>query len=204
MKSKPSQRQDALKTLAAVHKDKAQISKHDSEKKLHYMAAEGFEKAVKTNAKLANEHILVPLQTLSKGLLDREAESAADKKKISELETIMWEGRYCDYLAKVLAKVKSSSAWQAKSFKTSNWIQIRDQLVVEDDTGDITKTLFLVSKELGFPVRAMRSWICIYAARCASGAHHSGFANLFKSKDIRGLKDKFLKRSSGHLQRHSP
>jgi len=194
MKSKVTQRQESIQKLSALHKSKGQIGKNESEKKLHRLAAEAFQKAAKTNAKPSNETVSVPLETFSAGLLERESDLEVREARVTELEIILWQGRYCDYLAKVLAKVKSSASWQnnAGKYRTLNWVQIRRDLILEDENGVLTRVLKLVAKELGYTVRAMKKWIYVYAERCDSKAHHAGFDTFCADGDVNRIRDQIL------------
>jgi hypothetical protein len=49
-----------------------------------------------------------------------ELESA--EEKTAELKKILREGRYCDYISFVLAKMKQTEAWQKADFKKLEWV----------------------------------------------------------------------------------
>jgi len=70
------------------------------------------ERLLKTNERLNKQTVWVDLRTLSDSLIDQVEAAEQREVRIEELETVLWEGRFTDYIARGLAKVKSSQAWQ--------------------------------------------------------------------------------------------
>ena len=184
---------DSVQSLILIHKTKASIKKNESQRKVHKAVAEGLEKSLMTKGKLNIERVNLSLLTVSEALLAGEQELETSEEKAQAWEKIMWEGRYCDYIAKALASVKSSASWQASSFKNKNWASIRLILHMGDShSSGLTDTISCASKELGFPARAIKLWINIYAERCASKAHHGGLENLIVNGAGQAVLDQIL------------
>ena len=145
----PNKEADSVQNLISIHKTKASIKKNESQRKVHKAVAEGLEKSLKTKGKLNIERINLPLLTLSEGLLAGEEELETCEEKAQAWEKIMWEGRYCDYIAKALASVKASASWQKSSFKSKNWILVRFILHIDNfQTIALIETINYNSKKL--------------------------------------------------------
>jgi hypothetical protein len=107
--SKSSSRKDvdSILSVLATHQSKASIRKNASQRKVHAALADGLEKAIKTKK---NERITLPLSILSQATLGWEEDLDESEEKNKAYERILWEARYCDYIAKILEKVKHSKA----------------------------------------------------------------------------------------------
>ena len=97
-------------TLSKVHQDKSGIVK-GARKELHTFAAAALDKLA-SSANIDDCIVRVNLGTFTRGLPELEEEVSKAQKTAAEYQKLLWEGRYCDYLAKTLGKVKSSHAWQ--------------------------------------------------------------------------------------------
>jgi hypothetical protein len=113
------------------------------------------------------------------------------QKDAAKNKKILWEGRYCDYLAKVLGKVKSSEVWQKKAGAVGHeqWNIIRRELKPESESGDLHLAIRSAAKELGFSYHAIRSWIDVYVSRCESKARHGNLETILKTGDICASRD---------------
>ena len=183
--NKAPPQQNEKQILSKVHRDRSRIVKGE-QKNLHILAADAFDRASKSSEKISDIVVRVNLDTLSKGILEREDELRKRESRCEEIEKILWEGRYCDYLAKALAKVRSSTKWQtgADNHKGDNWIKIKSALGKETENGKLHQVLRDVAEELRFPTRAIITWINIYASRCASDAHHGNLETVLKDGDV--------------------
>ena len=135
----------------------------------------------KTNGKLTNEKVSVSLYLLSKAIIEKEDELEKREERIEELETVLWEGKYTDYIARALAKVKSCPARQnpANESRKDNSLRIVKKLATEPKNTGAELYLRKSSKELGISYRPIRAWVVVYATRCGSKYHHAGFDSLF-------------------------
>ena len=188
MKSKVASPPDKS-TLSKIHRDKSRIVK-GARKELHTFAADALDK-VKSSANIDDCSVRVSLGTYSRGLLELEEELSKAQKDAAKNKKILWEGRYCDYLAKVLGKVKSSQAWQKKvvSLKHEQWNIISRELKQESENGELHLAIRSAAKELGFSYHAIRSWIDVYVSRCESKAHQGNLETILKAGDIHGGRD---------------
>ena len=122
----------------------------------------------------------VKLGTFTRGLSELEEELSKAQKCTAEYQKLLWEGRYCDYLAKTLGKVKSSHAWQAikSDIKHEQWNAIKKVLGKESESGELHSAIRSVAKELGFSQHAIYSWIDVYVSRCDK--HHGNLETILK------------------------
>jgi hypothetical protein len=188
--SKASSRKDvdSISSALATHKSKASIKKNASQRKVHAALAEAFKKTIKTNSKLKDEWVTMPLSTLSEATLHWEEELDESVKKNKVYERILWEGRYCDYIAKILKKVKSSRAWQASEFNNWMWKEVQDTCVIPDPKSDLLEAAILnTASELGVPSQSIKIWIYLDAARCGTKALQGGIANHIARHDTLGV-----------------
>lgn len=177
MKAKATSSSDKV-SIAKVHREHSRITK-GSAKALHSAVADAIDK-IKPKASLRQYEVSVNLQDIS----DQLEEAIRVKREMEKLKTIMWEGRYCDYLSDVLGKVKSSRAWQTSevppAVKHEQWNLIKGKLDKEPNDGDIHVALRGAAKELKFPYNAIRSWIEVYVKRCESEAHYGNLKTRLK------------------------
>ena len=194
MKAKHKSRNKVAKKLFSLHQTHSRIAKTDPERNLHQVCASAYENCLETNANPTNELVSASLEALSKCLLEQQDELEKREARINELETALWEGRYCDYIANVLATVKSSAAWQdpTNKHRAENWLQIRTYLFMESEYDLIYSYLVAAAEETGVSCRAIETWIGVYAGRCASKYYHSQFDYLFQNGDAEGTADQIL------------
>jgi hypothetical protein len=121
MKSKSSQSKVSPQQRSALHKTHAITSKHGAESSLHKLAESALDKVVKTGGKMSSAKVLVGLEMLSDGLLNRVVELEQREAETKAMERTIWEGRFCDYLAKCLAILKSTQAWQPWGERHRRW-----------------------------------------------------------------------------------
>jgi hypothetical protein len=98
-------------TLSKVHRDKSRMAK-GARKELHTFAADALNK-LPSSINIDDCAVRVKLITFTRGLSELEEEVSKAQKSAAEYQKLLWEGGYCDYLAKIIGKVKSSHAWQA-------------------------------------------------------------------------------------------
>jgi uncharacterized membrane protein YheB (UPF0754 family) len=193
--SKASSRKDAdsISSALATHKDKSSIKKNAAQRKVHAAIADGLDKTLKTNRKLKDEQITLPLSSLSEATLCWEEELDEIQQTNKAYERLLWEGRYCDYISEILKKVKSSKAWQRSNFKDWMWREVHESYSIRGQTSDkIDAVIRMTASELSVPSQAIRVWILLYAGRNGNKAHHSGLANLIARKDTRGVVEKLI------------
>jgi hypothetical protein len=52
--------------------------------------------------------------------------------------------------------------------------------------------IYGTAEALGYPVRALKAWIGLYADRCSSKYHHAGFARLLDRSNVNGVRDQII------------
>jgi hypothetical protein len=166
--------------LSKVHRTRSRVTKGAS-KALNTIVADALDK-LPPGAQIRGNLVSVDLDDLRVYL----NEASEGKRKL------IWEGRYCDYLADVLGKVKSSPPWQAlapPNVRSEQWNLIKDKLDKEAEGGMIHVALHGAATHLKSPYMAIRSWIDVYVARCESPAHHGNLKTKLKSHEIDACRD---------------
>jgi hypothetical protein len=181
---------ERLLALSTTHKNKSQITKAKATKQLHMIASQAFH-SLHHATKATSAKVTIPLELLSESLLETAEELESAEEKSAELQRILWEGRYCDYIAAGLIKVRATAAWQSsEEFGKLKWGVIRGFLTVRN--AQLDELLERVAKEVKFPVEALRAWIGLYVDRCQSKYHHAGFAELLERSNINGVRKQIL------------
>jgi len=194
MKTRSASSPDKPAALAQVHRARSRITK-GSTRTLNTLTADALDK-LKSNAKIRGNVVSVDLEDISSHLNESDERIRGLEEKYERLKKILWEGRYCDYLSKVLGKVKQSTAWQRgapESCKSHQWNVVKEQL---DDSkklqparsAAIDKALLGAAEELSFPYAGIRSWIDVYVERCDNEAHHGNLETKIKAGDINGCR----------------
>ena len=111
------------------------------------------------------------------------------ENKKSELDLAVWEGRYADYLAQGLAKVKETSAWKnAYNLRGYSWVAFRSEVLSLPLTDPIAikyrGILKAAAKEAGFTLQDVITAIDFYASRCSSRLHHAGLDQIIRKGDF--------------------
>ena len=189
MKVKDSSPPDKA-ALSKVHRERSHITKSSTRSlhTLHALTADALDN-LKANAKMRGTTVSIDLDDLAVGL-NEQYEMMKDVEAKNELmKKIMWEGRYCDYIASALGRVKSSDAWKdtaPKKIKSEQWNKIKEALDAEADSGVLHAAFRRAAAELKFPYPAIRSWIDVYVARCESQAHHGNVETKLKAGNLKG------------------
>jgi hypothetical protein len=189
MKSKSSQQKAPAQQLSTLHKTCAGISKHESERSLHELAASALDKVMKSGGKLSEVKLTIGLEKLSSGLLDRVVELEKREAEVGRIQRKIWDERFCDYVSKCLAKVKSTTAWKSWLYKYQKWAWVAERLEGHDYSVD--QVLKEVSLETKWDVKAIESWIRLYSQRCDIH-HHRGFDDLIREGKLTEIGNRIL------------
>src|SRR5271168_3137184 len=118
MKTKTASSPDKPAALAQVHRARSPITK-GSTRTLNTLTADALDK-LKSTAKIRGNVVSVDLEDISNHLNETNDTIRRLEEKYETLKKILWEGSYCDYLSKVLGKVKHSTAWQGAPRNPAN------------------------------------------------------------------------------------
>jgi hypothetical protein len=97
--TKQIQEAERLLALSTTHKTKSQITKAKATKELHRMLSEAFDISLRRGGKLSEEKASTTLDLLSEAVLETTDELEKAQEQEAELEKILWERRYYDYIA---------------------------------------------------------------------------------------------------------
>lgn len=172
----------------------SRISK--AEKSLHEACARAFTAAAKGPKNANDLKVTVPLQDLSSLLIDYRKLMQENEGDGGELDLTLWEGRYTDYVAFTLHKVKSTAAWGAvPGLGDLSWVEVKRILDYPPPDGSqqkILNALHAAVKSLTISYTSARIAIDVYADRCGGPRHHGGSDILVKAGRWNVLAEKIL------------
>ena len=131
----------------------------------------------------------MPLILLLKGPRDLDEEVQQNELENEEYQGPVFEGRYTDYLAKALAKVKAT---KVATIPLQRLDMVKDKSGTPRGISDFRRCTTGCRKEIGYSVATIETWIRIYGERCPSKVHHSGLDLLMADGEVEAVRDKLL------------
>ena len=185
-------------TLALAHTlhscKSSRISK--TEKELHETCARAFKAAVKGPKSPKELKVTVPLEDLSSLLIEHWKTVEAKEEREEELDLTIWEGRFADYIAFTLYKIKSTDTWSAvDGLGNLSWVEVKALIDLPADDPQrqqVIDALRAASKKVGISYTSAQIVIQVYAERCGGPRHHGGGEILLKSGKLNDLAEKIL------------
>ena len=185
-------------TLALAHTlhscKSSRISK--PEKELHETCARAFKAVAKGPKSPKDLKVTVPLEDLFFLLMEYRNTVEAKEEREEELDLTIWEGRFADYVAFVLHKIKSTDAWSAvDGLGNLSWVEVKaliDRPADDPKRQEVIDALRAASKKVGISYTSAQIAIKVYAERCGGPRHHGGGEILLKSGKLGDLAKKIL------------
>lgn len=178
-----------------LHSTKASaISK--PERDLHAMCAQALLSVLSGQQQLQNLEITVSLPDISAILMDHRTKVEQRKKASDELNLILWEERFTDYVAFALSNIKKAKAWnEVEGLADLTWVEVKeylDGLQGTLTTRDIRLALRSAANEAGLSYRTAHIAIDVYAERCRGQRYHDDSSTLLRQGRFEELAKKLL------------
>lgn len=198
----PKTRNSSQASTALYHRVRSHNTKISKpEKHLHESLANALEAGIKQGKREGEVRVTVKATDLSRIMREFDQEREEKEQRKYELELATWEGRYADYLAVGLTKVKQTRVWRsATQLHGYSWVAFKSEILSIPLTDPIAikyrNIVKAAAKEAGYRYQDVITAIEIYANRCSNQLHHAGIEQLTRN----GLFDQLALRVDSDLK----